>query len=93
MEFQREQGRVFAQDPQGKLLAEVTFPTGTDGVAEIDHTFVDESLRGQGIASQLLEAAMEEISKRGQHVRPACSYAVKWLEQHPQYRELMDETR
>ena len=42
-----EKGRIYAVDANGKLLAEVTFPD--DGnTAVIDHTFVDESLRGQG---------------------------------------------
>ena len=57
MEFQKEPGRIFALGEDGKLLAEITFPTGEDGVADIDHTFVDESLRGQGVASQLVRAA------------------------------------
>ena len=47
MEFLEEKGRIYAVDANGKLLAEVTFPD--DGnTAVIDHTFVDESLRGQG---------------------------------------------
>lgn len=50
MEFQKEPGRIFALGEDGKLLAEITFPTGEDGVADINHTFVDESLRGQGVA-------------------------------------------
>ena len=47
MEFLEEKGRIYAVDANGKLLAEVTFPD--DGnTAVIDHTFVDESLRGRG---------------------------------------------
>ena len=61
MEFQKEPGRIFALGEDGKLLAEITFPTGEDGVADIDHTFVDESLRGQGVASQLVRAAAAEL--------------------------------
>lgn len=49
MEFQHERERIFALDEQGKLVAEVTFPV-SEGVADIDHTFVDQSLRGQGVA-------------------------------------------
>ena len=47
MEFQHETGRIFARSDSGRLLAEVTFPE-QDGVAVINHTFVDDSLRGQG---------------------------------------------
>ena len=39
-------GRIYAEK-DGTLVAEITFPE-QDGVAVIDHTFVDDSLRGQG---------------------------------------------
>ena len=38
---------------EGQLLAEATFPEFAPGVVNIDHTFVDEALRGQGVAAQL----------------------------------------
>ena len=46
MEFQREPGRIYAEE-EGRVIAEVTFPD-RDGAADIDHTFVDDTLRGQG---------------------------------------------
>lgn len=91
MEFQREEGRVFALDKAGKLLAEVTFPTGADGVAEIDHTFVDSSLRGQGVAGQLLDEAVKALRQEGKKARPVCSYAVAWFEKHPEHSDLLAE--
>jgi predicted GNAT family acetyltransferase len=48
----------------------------------IDHTFVDESLRGQGIASKLVQAAVDEIESKGGVVKATCSYAVNWLDKH-----------
>ena len=50
MEFQREPGRIYAEE-EGRVIAEVTFPD-RDGAADIDHTFVDDTLRGQGVAGQ-----------------------------------------
>ena len=64
MDFQHEKGRIFALDADGKLLAEVTFPA-ENGVATITHTFVDDSLRGQGVASQILAEAAEQIRASG----------------------------
>lgn len=48
MDFQSETGRIFLEDEYGRLLAEVTFPSVSARVADIRHTFVDDSLRGQG---------------------------------------------
>lgn len=88
MNFQHEENRIFALDPSGKLIAEVTFPV-SDGFAVIDHTFVDDSLRGQGIAGQLLTSAAEQIRNSGLKAKPVCSYAVKWFEKHSEYSDIL----
>ena len=78
--FTVEENRIYLNNAEGKMVAEVTFPETEPGVFTIDHTFVDDSLRGQGIAGKLVESAVEEIEKKGK-VQASCSYAVKWLEQ------------
>lgn len=88
MEFCQEPGRIFAVGEDGRLLAEVTFPE-REGAAEIDHTFVDESLRGQGVAGQLLRAAADTLRAQGRKARPTCPYAVRWFETHPEYADLL----
>ncbi|MBR0162784.1 MAG: N-acetyltransferase [Oscillospiraceae bacterium] len=77
--FLTEQDRIYMEDEQGRIVAEITFPEILPGVYNIDHTFVDNSLRGQGIASKLVQAAVDEIRRRGGEVQATCSYAVKWL--------------
>lgn len=89
MEFQHEQDRIFALSPNGDLIAEVTFPI-SHGVAIINHTFVDQSLRGKGTASQLLTLAAAQIKKSGFRALPTCSYAVKWFGDHPEYSDLLN---
>lgn len=46
MEFKTESNRIFKEDESGKVIAEITFPETETGVFCIDHTFVDDSLRG-----------------------------------------------
>ena len=43
MEFQKSEGRIFSLGEDGKVLAEVTFPTVEDGVRGIK--FVDACLK------------------------------------------------
>ena len=76
------ENRISQKDETGKIIAEITFPETSLGIFVINHTFVDESLRGQGIASKLVQAAVEEIKKRGGQVQATCSYAKKWLKEH-----------
>lgn len=89
MEFQKSEGRIYALGENDKVLAEVTFPTGEDGIADINHTYVDESLRGQGIAPQLLQAAAQELRAQGKKTRLTCSYAVSWFQKHPEEQDLV----
>ncbi|MDE6485843.1 MAG: N-acetyltransferase [Duncaniella sp.] len=84
MDFITENDRIYAVDSSGKLLAEVTFPA-TNGVATINHTFVDASLRGEGVASQLVKMAADKILADGNKIGATCSYAVAWFKRHPEY--------
>lgn len=80
----REPTRVYALDEAGRLAAEITFPMTEPGVYCIDHTFVDASLRGQGMADKLVRAALEQIRENGGTPAATCSYAAAWLAKHPQ---------
>lgn len=84
MEFKTEKDRIYAADVSGKVIAEVTFPT-SDGVSTINHTFVDPSLRGQGIASKLVKLAADKILADGNKIAATCPYAVTWFARHPEY--------
>lgn len=77
MEYITEKNRIYAIEG-GKEVAEVTFPD-RNGIYVINHTFVDDRLRGQGIASELVRRAVEEIEQRGGRVEATCSYAMLWL--------------
>ena len=59
MNFIEESNRIYCKDSQGKVIAEVTFPDIRYHVVNLDHTFVDDSLRGQGIAGKLMENVFE----------------------------------
>ena len=76
------ENRIQQKDKTGRVIAEITFPETSPGVFVIDHTLVDKSLMGQGMASKLVQAAVDEIKKRGGKVQATCSYAKKWLEEH-----------
>ena len=82
MQYQIQADRIFAENENGKLLAEITFPETEAGNCNINHTFVDDSLRGQGIAGELVQMAVKQIIQQGKNVSAACSYASHWLEKY-----------
>ena len=77
MEYIVEKHRIYVVD-DGEEVGEVTFPE-RDGVYVINHTYVDDRLRGQGIAAELVRRAVETIEQRGGKVEATCSYALLWL--------------
>lgn len=77
MEYIIEKHRIFVVD-NSEEIGEVTFPE-RDGVYVINHTYVDDRYRGQGVASELVRRAVEEIEGRGGRVEATCSYAALWL--------------
>ena len=84
MNYIVESNRVYTQNDEGKLLAEIRFPEN-NGVATITRTFVDPSLRGQGVAEQLILRALTQIQKSNWQIAATCSYAVAWLQRHPEH--------
>lgn len=89
MEFQYEDNRIFLPDGKGGVLAEITFPVGGDGLPVIDHTYVSGSLRGQGVAGKLMEAAVTALRASGRQAHVTCSYAVGWRDKHPEAADVL----
>ena len=58
-------------------------------VLVIHHTGVPRPIEGRGIASELVRAAFEFARNAGAKVRPACSYAARWVQRHRQYADLL----
>ncbi|MGI5896880.1 MAG: GNAT family N-acetyltransferase [Oscillospiraceae bacterium] len=89
MEFKTESNCIFSTNEQGKTIAEITFPEVEAGVVDINHTFVDDSLRGQGVAGKLMELAVQALRSSGKKAVCSCSYASKWFEKHPEQADLL----
>lgn len=72
--------------------AEMTFHRQGEDAVLIDRTFVDESLRGQGIAGKLLEEAVALARQEGRKIIPGCTYVQKAFERDPQaYADVRQE--
>jgi hypothetical protein len=59
------------------------------GQVIITHTETPADLRGRGIASRLIEGALELIRADGQKLVAGCGFVVDYLELHPEYADLV----
>ncbi|MDR1800795.1 MAG: N-acetyltransferase [Lachnospiraceae bacterium] len=86
--FKHEPNRIRLIDDE-LVLAEILFPAVDDETVDITRTFVDDSLRGQGIAGKLMEEAIAQLAKENKKIIPTCTYAAGWFEKHPEYKGLL----
>ncbi len=74
------------------------FPDGTaaemvyverSGVVTITHTETPRHHRGGGTAAALVEKAVEDFRAAGRKVVPACSFARRQFDEHPDWADLL----
>lgn len=53
------------------------------------HTEVPPALRGRGIASRLVRAALDDARARQLAVIPACSFVAGFIRRNPAYQDLV----
>ena len=76
---------------KGRFALEVDGYTGyvdyqlVKGGLDIRHTIVPKEIGGRGIASALVKAAYDYARTEGLRPIATCSYAVTWLQRHPEY--------
>jgi uncharacterized protein len=54
----------------------------------ITHTETPRALRGRGIASELVEGALQLIRADGLKVVAGCGFVVDYLRKHPEYADI-----
>lgn len=78
MEFTKTENGFVKYDENGKVIAEITYQkTSNPNIVIADHTFVDSSLRGQGVAGKLLNTLVEDMAAQDKKIKASCSYVVK----------------
>lgn len=60
-------------------------------VITLDHTETPVAARGRGIASRLVEGALEMARARGLKIVPRCPFVRVYLAKHPEYRDLLQQ--
>ena len=70
-----------------RKLAEITW-LEKDGVMKMDHTFVSDELRGQGVAKKLLDEAANYARSKDLKMYPICSYVVSAFNKSNEYDDV-----
>ena len=89
MEYVYNTDSITVYSSDKKLLAEVCFPSLDPSTVNITHTFVDDSLKGQGVASALMFRAASELRRQKKKALISCTYAKRWFDQNPDFKDIL----
>ena len=79
---------IFYIEQNGEELAEMTYSL-EKGKMVINHTEVDESLRGKNIGFQLVAQGVEYARQENLKILPLCEYAEKVLQTTEEFQDVL----
>ncbi len=86
-------GGAFVYIIDGKALAEVVYTTPDNETMIIDHTEVDDSLKGQGIGKKLLNGLVEFVRSKNIKVIPVCSFAKVTFNRRSDWQDVLKNVK
>lgn len=72
-----------------KQVAEMTYVWAGDDKIIIDHTNVDEVLKGKGAGKQMIEKAVEFARNKHLKIIPLCTFAKSVFEKVKEYADVL----
>jgi predicted GNAT family acetyltransferase len=58
-------------------------------IVVLPHTVTVPALRGQGHAARVVRFALDDIRAAGRKVIPRCWYVARFIDEHPEYADLV----
>jgi uncharacterized protein len=80
---------AFFIENDGQRLAEMTLSFAGDQLVIIDHTEVDDSLRGTGAGQALVKAAVAWARENGKKFIPLCPFAKSVFDKSAELRDVL----
>ena len=88
MQISRENNALVYRNENGETLAEITWQTLDATTINANHTYVAPSLRGQGVAAQLLDAQVALAKAEGWKIHATCSYVARQFAASEKYADI-----
>jgi uncharacterized protein len=92
MEIQRQEhgtkGAFFIEE-NGEWVAEMTYNKTVDGQLIIDHTEINDALKGKGIGRELVTAGVEFARKNNLKIVPICPFTKRIIDRTPEFHDIL----
>ena len=86
---QTQRGGEFFIERDGRHIAEITYQYQDDHTILADHTWVDLTLRGQGVACQLLDILVAFAREKQLKIVPTCSYVDVMFQREAEFADVV----
>lgn len=73
---------------EGQVLGEILYRRDPDRIVLV-HTEVPPAREGEGLASRLVAATLDDIRAKGLRIVPVCPFVRRYLRRHPEYQDLV----
>jgi predicted GNAT family acetyltransferase len=73
----------------GTLAGFTKVKEGDGEIVVFPHTEVFPQFEGQGLGSQLVAGALDDVRVRGKRIIAECAYVAHFVEKHPDYADLL----
>jgi uncharacterized protein len=83
-----DEERYEARTDDGALAGFVAYRLA-EGLIVMTHAEVDPAFAGQGVATELVRGALDDVRARHLAVLPLCPFVVTFLQRHPEYGDLV----
>lgn len=73
---------------EGEVVGVADYSVVGDQVI-LPHTEIDRRRRGHGLGAVLVRGALEDVRATGRTVVPSCWYVAQYIDQHPEFGDLV----
>ncbi len=90
-EIKKGHNQFYIGDDEASAIAKVTYKDKDESTIIVDHTFVSEELRGQGIAGKLYKTITDYAREENKKIVPECSYIEAKMKHNKEDQDLLAE--
>ena len=81
-------GLFFIVD-EDEVLAQIVYTVSSDNTMIIEHTEVDDALRGKNIGYELVHKTVDYARMHGMKVTPVCPFAKAVFDKKPEFGDVL----
>lgn len=92
MNIQHEEGNKrgkFFIEEDGEKVGEIIYTKGDNNTIIIEHTGVDENLRGKHIGYELVQKTVQYAREHGLKISPVCQFAKAVFDKQSEFRDVL----